>query len=87
MSWTPITCQQREALVDQHGRYYNGFSTESGIGPLASRTDLDGEFGAPSVFTEWGWAATEQPLLRDYRWPDSDRACEHYQWTQEATHA
>jgi hypothetical protein len=76
--WRQITCQEREDLVTRLGRSYNGFSAESGIGVLASKTDIDGEYGTPEIYTEWGRKATDEPVLRDYRWPNSDRPCEHY---------
>jgi hypothetical protein len=83
MSWQQITCDEREALVDRLGRSYNGFSDESGIGVLSAFTDMDGwrsGTGRAYVLTEWGYRATETPVLRDERWPNSDRTCEHYQW-------
>lgn len=83
MTWQKIACEQREALVDKFGRSYNGFSDESGIRVIAGRSDLGGEFGEPSVFSEWGYVATGQPVLRDYRWPESDRPCEHYEWVED----
>lgn len=60
--------------------------------PISSCTDLGGEYGDPSIFTEWGDRTTEEPVLRDQRWPpryttqdmseyaaQSDvRPCEHY---------
>ncbi|WP_161387632.1 hypothetical protein, partial [Enterococcus hirae] len=63
-----ITCTEREALVDRLGRSHNGFSDESGIGPLSTLTDMGGRFGEPRVFTEWGHRDTEVPVLRDQRW-------------------
>ena len=77
--WRQITCWEREALVDRLGRSYNGFSAESGIGVHAGRTDMGGRFGEPEIYTEWGYRdGDERPVLRDHRWPDSDRPCEHY---------
>jgi hypothetical protein len=75
--WVQITCREREALVDRIGRSYNGFSRESGVSVIGSRSDLGGEYGPPEVYTEWGYD-DGWPVLRDCRWPGSDRPCEHY---------
>ena len=76
--WKQITCQEREALIDRVGRFYNGPADP--YGPTNSLTDMSGEFGEPKVFTEWGHRETGEPLLRDCRWPESDRPCEHHEW-------
>jgi hypothetical protein len=76
--WMPISCAEREELIDRLGRSYNGFSGESGIGVLSSKTDLDGEYGRAEVFTEWGYRGTEVPVLRDIRYTKDDAPCEHY---------
>lgn len=78
--WEPITCQEREELVHR---------SDPRLTVLASRTDLDGEFGAPEIFTEWGTPEGE-PVLREHRYPDhanpdgSSRPdvqpCEHFRW-------
>jgi len=78
--WRKITCAERDDLY---------FTSGLDLVPIASRTDLGGEFGDPEMFTEWGDRATEKPLLRDYRWPPryreepstllpDTRPCEHY---------
>lgn len=77
-TWVEISCPEREELIDRLGRSYNGFSAESGIGVLSSKTDLDGEYGRAEVFTEWGYRETDVPVLRDIRWPKDDAPCEHY---------
>lgn len=78
--WQQITCTEREALVDEHGRSYNGFSEESGITVLAGRTDLSGH--PPIMYTVWGFREGDVPLLKDVRHPaDGGRdrkPCEHY---------
>jgi hypothetical protein len=79
VSWTKITCTEREAIVDRHGRSYNSFSPESGICVTLSRTDPDGDFGKPEIFTEWGFTE-ERPVLQDYLYPATDKPCEHYEW-------
>lgn len=57
---------------------------------LSSKTDLDGLYGKPEIFTEWG-TDNETPVLRDVRWPGPQagdllpspdaKPCEHYFWT------
>ena len=77
-----ITCEEREALVDQYGRSYNGFADWTGISVLSGCTDMSGEItGRPYVMTEWGYD-DGTPVLRDERWPDSDRTCEHRRWVE-----
>lgn len=80
MNWVKITCDEREQLVDKHGRSYNAFSRESGISVLSSCTDPDGDFGRPEIFTEWGFDY-DRPVLQDYLYPETDKPCEHYEWT------
>jgi hypothetical protein len=76
--WTRIPCMERDEHYDIAGEH---------LKPLSSLTDLDGEFGSPVVFTEWGRDDQDEPLLRDYRYPkQSDpgsdyRPCEHYFYT------
>jgi hypothetical protein len=83
VSWKQISCEEREALIDQHGRSYNGFADYTGIGVLSGCTDMDGGItGRPYVTTTWGYD-DETPVLRDERWPGSDRPCEHHQWVVE----
>lgn len=52
------------------------------VKPASSLTDMTGEFGEPTVFTEWGVTATDgsyRVALREIRWPsDPDRDCEHW---------
>lgn len=68
--WRKITCEEREALIDSVGRSCNGPADPYGV--FASYTDVERE-----IYTEWGNRNTEVPLLRDWRWPNSDRPCEH----------
>ncbi len=84
MRWRQVNCQERDALIDRLGRSYNGFSAESGIGVFSSLTDIDGEYGPPEIFTEWGYRVTDVPVLRDYRWPGSGRPCEHFIYDEAA---
>lgn len=47
--------------------------------PVSSLTDLSCEFTHDGlVYTEWALAGGT-PTLRDYRWTNSDRPCEHYE--------
>lgn len=62
--WTPVDCQRSDEV-------------RSGTHPVSSLTDLSGQFGEPIVYTEWA-DEFERPALRDYRWPESPRPCEHY---------
>lgn len=48
------------------------------VTPVSSLTDMDGTYGTPIVYTEWGMRSSGTPVLREYRWPASDRTCEHY---------
>ena len=80
MTWVQITCKEREALVDSLGRSFNGFSTDSGISVTSSLTDVDGEYGDPHIFTEWGRGDHgTDPVLQDERWPGCED-CEHRRW-------
>lgn len=55
----------------------------------SSLTDMCGEFGEALVYTEWGIEVGEQreyrPVMREYRWPQSDRTCEHWVVVTEPT--
>lgn len=62
--------------------------------PSASKTDPDGMYGKPEVYTEWSArypSGREVPVLREHRWPglhqgDADAGpCEHYVPTTEPT--
>jgi hypothetical protein len=61
--WAPVTCVASDAI-------------RSNKRPVSSLTDLSGTYGTPVVYTEW--ADADRPVLRDYRWPDSERDCAHY---------
>lgn len=78
--WQRISCSEREELVDRLGRSYNGFSAESGICVLSSKTDPDGLYGAPEIVTEWGRRDTEEPVLRESVRPGVEGGCEHFVW-------
>lgn len=85
MAWVQITCADRDALM-----------ADRDLVPISSCTDLDGQFHSePEVFTEWGDRGTEQPVLRDRRFPpryyaDEDtwgkpdpKPCEHYRFQED----
>ena len=63
--WHQIPCAQRDPMVQA-------------LHPFSSLTDLDGEYGTPIVYTEWGVSSPDRAVLRDYRWPNSGRVCEHW---------
>ena len=83
-AWVKITCEEREALVCRNGERYDGFKVTSAL------TDTDGQYGEPTIFTEWydSFLDHEESVLRDYRYPgrrtpddpypDDARPCEHY---------
>jgi hypothetical protein len=66
--WHKITCADRDAMV--HG--------DDSLHCFSSLTDLHGAYGEPLVYTEWGLPNPDRAVLRDYRWPDSERPCEHW---------
>lgn len=71
VTWDPITCEHREALMASH---------DLTVG--APLTDLGGRFGEPEIYTEWVDRGTGEPALRDYRYPSADggpdrKACRH----------
>lgn len=82
--WAKITCDERESLICRNGERY------AGLGVAAGRTDMDGQYGEPTIFTEWFDKDTEEPVLRDYRfpgrrtpddpYPPDAKPCEHYRW-------
>lgn len=57
----------------------NDLRNTPGFKPVSSLTDPDDLYGSGGVvFTEWALAGGT-PTLRDYRWPNSDRECEHWE--------
>ena len=65
--WTKISCEESETIKRDSARV------------LSSLTDLDGVYGRPLMFTEWGDGA-DRPTLRDYLHNPNrdDEMCEHY---------
>ncbi|MDF3280456.1 hypothetical protein [Gordonia sp. N1V] len=86
MTWHPITCTEREELIDKVGRSHNGPAAP--YAPISGRSDLGGEYGDPCILTIWGRKETEAPLLKDIRYPAPDfdgpdsRPCEHFRWEE-----
>jgi hypothetical protein len=66
--WIPATC-----LESDDARGAQEVTAWSGL------TDLDGEYGAPSMFTEWGSPDGTTPIVAELRWmaEDDNRPCEH----------
>lgn len=72
--WIAVSCEAAD-LIRAH----------PDVHPSSSKTDLDGRYGKPEVFTEWDvhCRKTSRPILREHRWPgpegEPDAApCEHY---------
>jgi hypothetical protein len=63
--WTPITCVESDVIRDS-------------MAPRSSLTDPDGNYGEGVVYTEWADPISERPVLRDYRWTEPGRDCQHY---------
>lgn len=85
MAWIKIPCAERDELMAARD-----------LVPISSCTDLDAEFHSqPEVFTEWGDRTTEQPVLRDRRFPGWQPAdwrqpagpdlkpCEHHRFQED----
>lgn len=74
--WTRVACEVADIIrASEH------------VKPTASKTDLDGAYGEPEVYTEWSVvypSGNEIPVLREHRWPGlilddpNARPCEHY---------
>lgn len=89
--WEQVLCVEADKIKSDRGYAHDG---SGDLTVYSSCTDLDGEFGDPLVFTEWGVSGNEdQPVLREYRHPalpspggvlaarEPDRKpCEHYRW-------
>ena len=72
--WQQVPCRVADLI-----RYGNA-DRKWPLKPFSSLTDPEGEFGRPIVYTEWGveFPEGDAALLREYRWPKGERACEHY---------
>lgn len=66
--WIKATCVERDLAF-----HAEKLKVWSGL------TDIDGEYGRPSMFTEWGSADGTTPIVADLRWlaEDDKRPCEH----------
>lgn len=80
MRWVKITCAERDQMM-----------AERDLVPYSSCTDLDAEYHSePQMDIEWSERGSDQPLLREHRypaWPSADwrqpagpdrKPCEHY---------
>lgn len=68
--WAQITCEATEAIM---------CAAEVGyLTVFTSITDPEGMYGTALNYTEWGIKSADEPLLRTYVWPDSDKPCEHW---------
>ena len=71
--WVPITCDRREDIIHDH--------TLGKLGVFSTLTDPEGIYGPRMVYTEWGIADEDRPVLRDYLAYTDDRTpseCTHY---------
>lgn len=66
--WDEVTCQDREQFFDRYGEH---------LKPYSSLTDPDGQYGKPTIYTEWGSKTRDTPWLRDYRYPER-KSCAHF---------
>lgn len=66
--WGEVTCETRERFFSQYGAL---------LKPYSSLTDPDGQYGEPTIYTEWGSKRRDTPWLRDYRYPRDER-CAHF---------
>ena len=62
---TLVDCEESDRVRGDHK-----------VTPASSLTDPSGNYSSGIVFTEW-WA-DDAPLLRDYRFSNENRPCEHY---------
>ncbi len=59
-AWVEVACEVADVIrQSEHAR------------PTAGRTDLDGQWGEPCIYTEWG-LDHETPVLREWRYPAPD---------------
>lgn len=67
-AWVTATCVERDEVF-----YANELTVWSGF------TDLDGQYGIPSMFTEWGSQDGTLPIVADLRYTreGDTRPCEH----------
>lgn len=65
--WVDATCQERDRLF---------FSTELTV--WSGYTDIEGEYGTPAMFTEWGSPDGRTPVVADLRYlGGTPKPCEH----------
>jgi hypothetical protein len=66
--WHQIPCVDRDLMLH----------SDHTLKPFSSLTDLEGEYGEALIYTEWGTTDPDNAVLRDYRWPQTNRDCEHW---------
>jgi hypothetical protein len=66
--WIPATCAESDQA-----------RSAQPVSVWSTLTDLDGEYGAPCMFAEWGSPDGTAPVVADLRWmaEDDTRPCEH----------
>lgn len=64
--WEPATCTESDQAK---------FGTQTIV--WSSLTDMDGEYGEPRIFTQWGSSDERVPVVADLRYIDSPKTCEH----------
>lgn len=70
--WRQADCVERDGIIMPDGVRDESFRC------FSSLTDMDGEYGEPIIYTEWGLHDPDRAIIRDYRWPKSERTCEHW---------
>lgn len=68
--WVKITCGESDRVRDnfEHPFVVSSLTRMEGRGPAVPAV----------VFTEWADGDPDTPLLRDYRFPGTNRLCEHF---------
>ena len=64
IEWRPVTCDQRDHLF--------WVEHQCKLKPHSTYTDPE-----RYIYTEWAHPETEEPMLRDHRWPDGSQPCRH----------
>jgi hypothetical protein len=75
--WVDTTCQEAEGIMTAH-------EDKVIYGSLA---DPDGDYGHPSIATEWGKPDRRTPLLASFHKtnPDESRECQHKKYVLKGT--
>ena len=74
--WIPATCAESDEA-----------RSANAVSPWSTLTDIDGEYGAPCMFAEWGSKDGRTPIVADIQWmaEDDTRPCEHRIYIPEAS--